>query len=106
MHRVDLASGAGAAGKEEAVGFSVTVGHSLVDDFVKQEGVVVVHAGWIGSVMILDVSVRDTFGEVGFERVDAHVHEAFKVVRKPCAGGRIREVYNGHTCLPVVPLPN
>lgn len=106
MDRVDLASRAGAASEEEAVGFSVTVGHGLVDDFVKQEGVVVVHACWVGSVVILDVSVGDTLGEVGFERVNAHVHEALEVVREPCAGGRVREVYNGHTCLPVVPLPN
>lgn len=106
MDGVGLAAWGGGAGEEEGVGGAVAGGHGFVDEFVEEEGVVVVHTGWVGAVMVLDVFVGDALAEVGFEGVDAEVHEAAEMGDEPVAGGWVGEVDDGHASLPEVPLPD
>lgn len=106
MDGVGLAAWGGGAGEEERVGGAVAGGHGFVHEFVEEESVVVVHADRVGAVVVLDVFVGDALAEVGFEGVDAEVHEAAKVSDEPVAGGWVGEVDDGHARLPEVPLPD
>ncbi|CAH0320556.1 hypothetical protein SRABI106_04347 [Rahnella aquatilis] len=48
----------------------------------------------------------DTFAEVGFEAIDAHIHQTFQMARVPFSGLRMSEIHDAHTSLPFIPLPD
>ena len=64
----------------------------------------VMHFLRIGTVKPLNVS-RNAFAKVGFEAVNANIHQTFQLIGIPLTGLRISEVVNRQARLPFIPLP-
>jgi hypothetical protein len=64
----------------------------------------VVHFLRIGTIMPHHIG-RDALAEVGFEAVDADIHQPFQLVGIPFTGVRVGEVVNRQPRLPFIPLP-
>lgn len=92
----------------EQYGFVLTLSllHCLVDKFVVDEGVVVVHAAWIHALVVpLDVLRWYALTKVRFDGADTHVEELLHALAEPVASFGVCKVHDAHASLPEIPLP-
>ena len=92
------------AGKNAGLLRTLLFYKQLIDGFVVEIGIVVVHLARVGAVVVDDIS-RQTLAEVGFDAVNTHVQNFTQTAGVPFGSSRIGEVdiccaAHPHVCLP------
>ena len=100
-----LASGGGAAGKQNGFALAPFFLQQVKHHLIVQKGVVVVHMQRIHSVVIGDVPHGDALAEVGLQAVHAHAQNLPQMIAVPCPRVGVGHVQNAHARLPQVGLP-
>lgn len=103
VHGETLTADGGGTREDDGLTLAEALLEEIEDDPVVHDGVGVVDAHRVGTVVEHDVRVGNTLSKVGLEGVDAQVKEQAQLVGEPLAGCRVREVDNAETRLPEVP---
>ena len=106
MGREFLSSHRRRAGEKHGLALSPLSFQQLKNGPVVQVRIVIMHLHRIRSIEPGDVLHRDSFPEIRFEAVHAHVEQGFQLSLIPCGGIRIGKVHQSHSRLPHIRLPH
>ena len=105
VNRELLAAGRGAAGKEAGLPFSSFPDKQVKNAFVVKMRVIIMHLHRVRAV-IPDHVRGNSLAEIRLEAVHSHVKQGLQFRLIPGAGIRVREIHQGHSGLPQIPLPD